>query len=76
MNERLRDVFLEVFQLAPERYSEGLTPGDVKGWNSLGHLALVNALEAAFNVTLADDDVAEMESVARIKEILAKRGAV
>jgi acyl carrier protein len=74
MEQRLRQVFAEVFKLDPSRVTDTLSPEDVKGWDSLGHLALVNALEAMFSVTFEDGDLTEMENVGRIKEVLRLRG--
>jgi acyl carrier protein len=76
MDQRLRQVFAELFKLAPEQVRDSLTPEDVKGWDSLGHLSLVEALERTFDVSFADGDLTEMDSVGRIKEILRLRGAV
>jgi acyl carrier protein len=74
MEQRLRQVFAEVFKIDPGRVTDTLSPDDVKGWDSLGHLGLVNALEAAFNITFEDGDLTEMENVGRIKEVLRLRG--
>jgi acyl carrier protein len=75
MDQRLRQVFADLFKLAPNQVNDALTPEDVRGWDSLGHLSLVEALEQAFDVRFADGDLTEMDSVGRIKEILHLRGA-
>lgn len=74
MDERLQRVFGELFKLAPGAWSDALSPEQVDGWNSLGHLSLVNALEAEFELTFEDGDLTEMDSVGAIKTVLAKRG--
>ena len=74
MDERLRRVFSELFQVGAHAWSDALSPEQVEGWNSLGHLALVNALEAEFELTFEDGDLTEMDSVGAIKALLAKRG--
>jgi acyl carrier protein len=74
MEQRLRQVFAEVFKLEPARVTDSLSPADVKGWDSMGHLSLINALEAAFEITFEDGDLTEMEDVGRIKQILRLRG--
>ena len=74
MDERLRRVFAEVFRIDPNSVRDATSPEDVKGWDSMGHLALVNALEAEFDLRLEDADVAELETVGRIKDILRLRG--
>ncbi len=75
MEERLRRVFADVFNVAPEKVNDSLSPDQVKGWDSLGHLRLVDALEADFNVRFDDGDLAVLENVGRIKHFLKLRGA-
>ncbi len=75
MDERLQQIFAELFKVPPARYSDALSPDDVKGWDSLGHLSLVDSLEAAFGITFEDGDLTELENVGRIKAILRQRGA-
>ena len=49
-------------------------PAEVPGWDSLGHVTLVSALEKVFGTTFEVDEVMEMEDVAAILRILAARG--
>jgi acyl carrier protein len=75
MNAMLLQVFGEVFSYAGPELHDTLGPEDVRGWNSFGHLALAQALEAAFGVELLDGDLTEMDSVGSIKAVLLRRGA-
>jgi acyl carrier protein len=75
MNERLQQLFETLFKVPKARFNDALSPEQVKGWDSMGHLSLVTALEAEFDVTFQDDDVMEMESVGKVKEALLRRGA-
>jgi acyl carrier protein len=45
---------------------------DIKEWDSVGHMALVGALEEAFDVMLDTDDVIDMSSFDKAVEILGK----
>ena len=73
MNDRLGEIFAEIFRYEG-RMGDSLSPGDVKGWDSLGHLALVTALEEKFGIRIADEDSMEMTNVAAIKRILSALG--
>ncbi len=42
------------------------------GWNSVGHMALVVALEQQFDCMLDMDDVLDMSSYDKVVEIMAK----
>ena len=42
--------------------------------DSIGHMTLVAAIEAAFDVTLGTDDIIDMSSVKKAREILKTYG--
>jgi acyl carrier protein len=73
--ERIQAVFAEVFQCDPAAVVESSSPAEVEGWDSFGHLALVEALQTEFKVTFETEDIAQLDSVGQIQRILALRGA-
>jgi acyl carrier protein len=73
VNQGLEEVFADVFKFMG-KLTDNLSPEHIKGWNSLGHLALVTALEERFGVAIADEDSMEMEDVGRIKAVLRRLG--
>ena len=44
-------------------------------WDSIAHMSVVAALEEAFGVMIDMDDVIDMSSVGKAREILRKHGA-
>ncbi len=74
MDDKIKEVFNSVFQVSPEAVSDSLSPQDVSGWDSLGHIRLVTELQEQFGVELEVDEIMLMENVAAIKKILAARG--
>jgi acyl carrier protein len=52
--DRVSAVFLDVLGTAPARGAQTV-PDDVEGWDSLGHIRLVHALEQEF-ACLFDDE--------------------
>src|SRR5262249_38662831 len=54
MEQRLRELIAGLFKIDPSRITDALSPGDVKGWDSLGHLSLIEALETHFEVSFED----------------------
>jgi acyl carrier protein len=74
MNGRLQGLFASLFKVTPGQWADTLSPQDVAGWDSLGHLSLVQAIEAEFQISLADGDLTEMEDVGKIKAVLARAG--
>lgn len=63
--------FSEVFNISRDQ-AIGLKFQDIEAWDSVGHMALVAALEEAFDIMLEPDDIVELNSFEKGKEILAK----
>ena len=57
-----------VFQISPELVSDSLSPEGVRGWDSLGHMRLVMALQEESGVEFEVDDIMRMENVGEIRE--------
>jgi acyl carrier protein len=70
----LEEVVSSVFGVEPQSLDESSSPESVEGWDSMGHVNLVTALEQHFNVSIDIDDVMEMGSVGKIREILVAYG--
>ena len=70
----VEEVVSRVFGVEPGGIDVSSTPESVEGWDSMGHLNLVAALEQDFNVSIDIGDVMEMVSVRKIREILLQYG--
>ena len=70
----IEEVVSGVFGVDRESVDESSSPENVEGWDSMGHLNLVAALEQGFNVSIDIGDVMEMVSVKKIREILMQYG--
>ena len=46
----------------------------VGSWDSVGHMGLVAALEETFDIMLEPDDIVDLSSFAKGKELLGKYG--
>ena len=57
---RLTRMVAEVLGVTPDLLSEESSPETISGWDSLGHLNLVIALEEEFGVNLSAEDVLAM----------------
>ena len=51
---------------------QGLKYQDVGNWDSVGHMSLIVAIEEAFEISLDTDDIIDLSSYERGKEILRK----
>jgi acyl carrier protein len=62
LNDRLRDVFVEALMLDDGVDVENLKYRDIEAWDSVGHMALVAAIEDEFEVQFETDQVIDMSS--------------
>jgi acyl carrier protein len=70
----LRLVFRKALELPPDFAVDDLKYRGVDKWDSLAHMSLVAALEDEFDVMLDTDEVIDLSSFARAREILGKHG--
>ena len=62
LQERLRAVFVDALQLDGDVDVENLKYRDIGEWDSVGHMALVAAIEDEFDVQFETDQVIDMSS--------------
>ena len=75
MNDaKLRDCFSRSLGIPVDEVTDELAYNSIKVWDSVGHMALVAALESAFDIMLDTDDILGLSSVGKAKEILARYG--
>ncbi|WP_433267166.1 acyl carrier protein [Actinosynnema sp. CS-041913] len=62
LNDRLRAVFVEALQLDGDVDVANLKYRDIDAWDSVGHMALVAAIEDEFDVQFETEQVIDMSS--------------
>jgi acyl carrier protein len=72
--QKLREVFAESLGLPVADIKDDIAYDKTKGWDSIAHMTLVAALDSAFDIMLDTDDIVDMSSFAKSKEILRKYG--
>ena len=50
--------------------------GRTEGWDSVGHMELIAAIESSFGLALDADEVFEMVDYASVRRMLEERGAI
>lgn len=73
LKNRVRAVILESFELSEADAPAKLDVDSVEQWDSLGHLALIEAIEVAFKVKLDHAEVVTMLGEDKIVAILAAK---
>lgn len=75
MNENeklLRKVFHVGLALPPDVAVEHLIYNEIVEWDSIGHMQLVAEIEDAFDLMLDTDDIIDMSSYQKTRQILMK----
>jgi acyl carrier protein len=70
--KRLEKIFLSVFGSAYDAQVQNLEYQAIPEWDSIGHMSLVAALEAEFEISLEVDDVIDLSSFDVAKVILSR----
>jgi len=74
-NERkLRNAFASGLRLSESDITEDLQYANSAGWDSVAHMALVASLDETFDIMLDTDDVIDLSSYGKAREILKKYG--
>ncbi len=73
--EKYVQAFATALEVTPEEVP-ALVYGQSAAWDSVGHMTLVAALEDAFDIMLEMDDIIDLSSFDKGREILAKYDVV
>lgn len=72
--EKLKSVFADSMPLPDGVNYNEVAYGKTGGWDSVAHMALIAQIEAAFDVMLATEDVIELSSFPKARQILGTHG--
>lgn len=70
----LESVFAKALAVPEEVITDDLEYQGIPEWDSVSHLMLVTEIEAAWNLSIATEDVLSMGSVAQVRALLEKYG--
>lgn len=74
IRQRLRPVFMDAFGLPVDADVDDMQQHLSEGWDSLGHMTLVVAIEDEFQVELEPDALIELDSFEKAVELLRRLG--
>lgn len=72
LNTQLKKLIAETFECDVAILTDDLGPGEVPGWDSLGHVTLMTRIHEHFGKHVPMEDAIEVESIADIEAILSK----
>ena len=70
--QKLREIFAEALGIDESLVTDELTYNTIPEWDSIAHMALISEIDDQFDTMLDTDDVLDMSTFAKAKEILAK----
>lgn len=60
--QKYDNAFIEVFEIDHDQLNSSLEYQSIKSWDSVGHMALMAALEDEFDIMLEMDDIVDFGS--------------
>lgn len=69
--EKYNKVFCDSFEITEDKLA-GLKYQQIELWDSVGHMTLIANIEDVFDVMLETDDIIDLSSYEKGKEILSK----
>ena len=68
--EKYNQAFIEALEVTQDQLS-GLQYQQTPNWDSVGHMGLIAAIEDTFDIMMDTDDIIDLSSYEKGKEILA-----
>ena len=71
--EKVIEIVASTCEVDKSEVTENSTVGDFPAWDSMGHLAILNAVEEAFDISFEPEEMMEMEDVKDIVEAVNQK---
>lgn len=72
LESKLQNVFSTSLGIDLEKITDELKFSETPEWDSVAHMALIAAIEEAFDIMIDAEDVIDMSSFGKAKSIVAK----
>ncbi len=72
MESKLKHIFSETLGIEESIVTDDLRYASIPQWDSVAHMALVAAIEEGFDIMIDTEDVIDMSSFEKAKEIVTK----
>ena len=70
--DKLRNAFVQALSIDKELVVDSLAYQSIPQWDSITHMILISEIESTFDISIDTDDVIDMSSFAKAKEIISK----
>jgi acyl carrier protein len=72
MESKLKKIFSESLGIDESIVTDNLRYAEIPQWDSVAHMALVAAIEEGFDIMIDTEDVIDMSSFEKAKQIVSK----
>lgn len=72
--EKYEQIFMESFLVDKDSLNDELVYNSISQWDSVGHMAMIAAIETAFDIMMETEDIIDFSSYKKGMEILTKYG--
>lgn len=68
--ERIQIVVAEIFKVPLEQVNLEMKPGDIPGWDSLGHITLLETLQERFELEIPLERALQASTLAELADVI------
>ncbi len=72
MESKLKSIFAESLGISESIVTDDLRYAEIPQWDSVAHMALIAAIEEGFDIMIDTEDVIDMSSFEKAKQIVTK----
>jgi acyl carrier protein len=73
-NRKFCSIVATILGIREDQVTEDLRPEDVDTWDSLNQINLLGALEQEFGITITTDNLADSQSIPKLRALLTAQG--
>ena len=73
MVSKLREIVASALDIEPEELDDSASQKNISEWDSFALMAMVAELEEEFKIDLTLEEIMEMQSLQKIKQVLVKK---
>ena len=70
--EKYDQIFMQSFMIDKDQLNDELIYNSISQWDSVGHMAMIAAIENDFDIMMETEDIIDFSSYTKGMEILAK----
>jgi acyl carrier protein len=70
--KRIKQILIDVLDVKEAEITETFGPNDAALWDSMNNLRLITALEEEFNFQLTMEEIHQMDTFAKIREVVGR----